>query len=132
MVPKTGTVLPNARKTHRSSVTYAALIADALRRDLGETHRATKTVMRWTGAGERTVRNWFSGAKGPSGDNLLSLIRHSDVVLEAVLYRSGRERNVIHGRFQATRETLRELLAHYDFLIDEDAKKDRVHTEKEK
>ncbi|MDB5394834.1 MAG: hypothetical protein JWM91_2340 [Rhodospirillales bacterium] len=36
-------------------------------------------------ANERAVQNWFEGKKGRNGEYLVKLIRHSDVVLEAVL-----------------------------------------------
>lgn len=35
---------------------YRKAITDALRRELGPTHQAIKTVMRWTGASERTAK----------------------------------------------------------------------------
>jgi hypothetical protein len=47
--------------------------------------------MRWTGAGERSAKNWLGGTRGPTGEHLLSLIRHSDEVLNAVLRLTGRE-----------------------------------------
>ncbi len=59
-VPEKGKVLPNKGKVFPAKE-YAAAIASALRRDLGDTHRAVKTVARWTGASERTVKNWFAG-----------------------------------------------------------------------
>jgi hypothetical protein len=39
----------------------------------------------------REARNWFDGHNGPSGENLVSLVRHSDAVLETVLGLSGRQ-----------------------------------------
>jgi hypothetical protein len=62
-----------------------------MRKELGDTHRAIKTVMRWTSASERTVKNWFSGQKGPSGNYLLGLIQESDAVLHALLHAGGRD-----------------------------------------
>jgi hypothetical protein len=41
--------------------------------------------MRWTGASERSVKYWFAGERGPSGEHLLSLARHSDAVLIVLL-----------------------------------------------
>ncbi|MGO4003752.1 hypothetical protein ABVN23_22030 [Pseudomonas fluorescens] len=64
---------------------YAAAIANALRSELGETHQATKTLMRWTNANERTVKNWMAGSNGPSGGHLIALIKHSDLALAAFL-----------------------------------------------
>ena len=95
------------------------MVSAALRKDLGETHRATKTVMRWTGASERTVRNWLAGTKGPSGEHLVTLIRQSEAVLEAILDHAGRERSVATGRLIAAREGLCDLLGCIDLLIDE-------------
>jgi hypothetical protein len=60
MIPKKGKVFPNRDDRGHSDIDYATAIAAALRDDLGGTHQATKTVMRWTGASERTVKNWFS------------------------------------------------------------------------
>jgi hypothetical protein len=47
--------------------------------------------MRWTGANERTAKNWLSGVNGPSGEHLLRLIENSDRVFECVLRLSGRQ-----------------------------------------
>ncbi len=80
MFPKKGNVFPNADGEVRSEVNYRQTIAAALRRELGDTHRAVKTTMRWTGASERTAKNWIAGSHGPSGEHLISLMRHSDHV----------------------------------------------------
>lgn len=119
MFPKRGTVLPDARKQNGQSSTYAKMVATALQSDLGKSHRATKTVMRWTGASERTVRNWLTGTKGPSGEHLIVLIRHSETVLEMILGYSGRERSVAAGKLIAARDGLHELLGCINLLIDE-------------
>lgn len=64
---------------------YAAEIARALHLELGETHQATKTLMRWTNADERTVKNWMAGSNGPRGEHLVALVKHSDFALAAFL-----------------------------------------------
>ena len=69
---------------------FAALVATALRNDLGGTHQAAKTIMQWTGASERTAKNWLSGMCGPSGMHLVQLARHSDEVFNLVLLMMGR------------------------------------------
>jgi hypothetical protein len=74
---------------------YASSIADALRTELGQSHRATKTLMRWTGASDRTAKNWLSGAYGPSGRHLIQLARESDTVLATVLGLAGRNRHMV-------------------------------------
>ena len=64
---------------------YRAAIAMALHAELGSTHRAIKSAMRWSGASERTVKYWFAGERGPAGEHLVSLARHSDAVLIVLL-----------------------------------------------
>lgn len=60
-------------------------IAAALQRASVERGLHVKTVAGWTGANERTVKNWFSGHYGPSGEHLLVLARHSHEVLRTML-----------------------------------------------
>jgi hypothetical protein len=76
-------------------IAYATSIADALRTELGRSHRATKTLMRWTGASDRTAKNWLSGSYGPSGPHLIQLARESDTILATVLGLAGRNRHLI-------------------------------------
>lgn len=64
---------------------YRAITAMALHAHLGSTHRAIKSAMQWTGASERTLNYWFAGGWAPSGEHLVSLARHSDAVLIALL-----------------------------------------------
>ena len=80
-VPKMGTSV----HLDADHTAYREAIADALRRELGPTHQAIKTVMRWTGASERTAKYWLSGERGPSGEHLIRLAQHSDVVLITIL-----------------------------------------------
>lgn len=70
---------------------YSDLIAVALRTELGDTHRAVKTVMKWTGASERAVKNWLAGDTGPHGPYLIKILRHSNAVLETILAASRRK-----------------------------------------
>ena len=91
MFPKKGNVFPGRNRGGKSRTDYATAIAVALRGELGDTHRAIKTVMRWTGASDRTVKHWFGGEKGPSGGYLLLLINKSDAVLRALLVAAGRD-----------------------------------------
>ena len=80
-VPKMGTTV----HLDADQAAYRKAIADALRRELGLTHQAIKTVMRWTGASERTAKYWLSGERGPSGEHLIRLAQHSDAVLITIL-----------------------------------------------
>lgn len=89
--PKKGRVFPQDELDSG----YARTIALALRQDLGNTHQAAKTAMKWTGARERTVKNWLAAKGGPSGAHLIGLMRHSNAVCEAVLLSAGRERVIV-------------------------------------
>lgn len=97
---KAGTKVPGDEERQ-----YALLVAGALQADLGGSHQAVKTVMRWSGVGERTAKHWLAGSRGPGGPQLLSLIRNSDRVFETVMISSGRTEAVggqklVHARKQ--------------------------------
>ena len=64
---------------------FAAVIADALRRDFGDAPTHVKHIARLTGVNGRTVQNWLHARNGPSGSGLVVLMRHSDEVTAAVL-----------------------------------------------
>lgn len=88
MFPKKGNTFPNRQQ-------YASGLAVALRDELGSTHQAVKTLMKWTNANERTVKNWLKGTCGPSGEHLARLIQHSDAVLAGFLEMAERNSVVI-------------------------------------
>ena len=77
-------------KKLRNAIDYSEAIASALRAELGDTHRAAKTVMKWTGASERAVKNWLSGESGPHGRYLIAILRYSDVAPQTILAASRR------------------------------------------
>lgn len=79
MIAKMGNFFPI------SSEVYAHALASALLDELGNSHRAIKTLRNWTNASERTTKNWLAGANGPSGLHLIEIMRHSDAVLHTVL-----------------------------------------------
>jgi hypothetical protein len=99
--------------------TYPTSIAYALRNELGTTHQATKIVMGWTGAGERTVKNWLAGNSGPNGQHLVDLIRHSDRVLEVLLVLAGRQQIAAAQRLLDVRNKLAETVELVDTLMGE-------------
>lgn len=105
MLPKTGKDIPA-----ESGTKYAVVIAAALKRELGDTHRATKTIMGWTGVNERTAKNWLSGMSGPSGDHLVQLASRSATVFEAFALSAGRESSVAAMRLVSARDKLLEML----------------------
>ncbi len=69
---------------------FNQMVATALRNELGDSRRSIKTVMSWTGACERTVKNWLAGTCGPSGIHLVELAKHSDEIFDLFLVVSDR------------------------------------------
>lgn len=104
MFRKRGSRFPGAANAERPC--YASSIADALRTELGQSHRATKTLMRWTGASDRTAKNWLSGCCGPSGSHLIELARESDSVLAMILGLAGRNQHMVGADLLAIRTAL--------------------------
>lgn len=78
MFPKKGNVFP--RPLGPSA--YRVAIATSLKDEVGDTHQAIEIVRRWTGASERTVKNWFAAKNAPAGEHLVALLRHSDGILD--------------------------------------------------
>jgi hypothetical protein len=111
MFPKTG------NKLHSGSgeADLATMISRALIAELGASHRATKTAMKWTGASERTVKHWLAATHVPKGDHLVSLARHSDEVLRAILVAADRGQLRIALDLGGVRAKLLELIE----LLDE-------------
>jgi hypothetical protein len=114
MFPKKSNYFPNGTRAEKGRINYPAAIAAALRSELGGSHQAVKTVMRWTGANERTVKNWFAGRRGPRGEHLLSLIGHSNVILELVLRLAGRDQIIAGKTLFDARNMLAKMLAQID------------------
>ncbi len=116
--PVSGKTFPRSSGTVEKSDgnDFTAVIAETLRETYGRSGRSIKTVMAYTGAGERAVKNWFGGKNGPNGENLVELVRHSDEVLEALLLMAGRE-NILAGKLLVdARDKLVEMLEIIDQL----------------
>jgi|GEM_PF-337576 len=123
---KTGRKLqPDSNKTFpKSSVkieaaingTFVTEISDALHRAFGGSGKSIKTVMKYTGAGERTVKNWFEAKNGPNGENLIKLAQHSDEVLETILMLAGRD-DILAGKLLVdARDKLVEMIKIIEYL----------------
>ena len=112
MLPKTGREFPPAGGD------YAAAIGAALRSELGDGHRAAKTVMRWTGASERSAKGWLSGKTGPSGPHLISLARKSDAVTRTLLRLADRKHLETGLQIHTARNILAAAVQLLDGLID--------------
>ncbi|WP_152988856.1 hypothetical protein [Burkholderia pseudomallei] len=89
MLPKTSKKL-RCDEMSKVGTEYPLAIALALKREMGDSRRTIKTLTRWTGASERTVQNWLSAVRGPSGPHLVALAKHSTAVHEAYLSLTGR------------------------------------------
>lgn len=116
MLPKKGIVFPNGENLGP----YPKAIAYALKYELGSAHQAVKIIRRWTGAGERTVKNWMAGLSGPSGQHLVELIRHSDDVLAVLLILAGRQQVVTAQRLVDVRNKLAETVEQVYAMMRED------------
>jgi hypothetical protein len=64
---------------------FAKEVAMALKSELKDRNSRAKLVAGWTGASERTVKNWILGRYAPCGRHLVVLVQHSDHVLNAIL-----------------------------------------------
>ena len=115
MFPKKGMVVPKSRG--KAADDYATVIADALRAELGDSGRATKTIMHWTGASDRAAKYWLSGVRGPDGRHLILLARHSDTVLHSLLQMAQRDYYELAIELGAARAALVRAMAVIDGLI---------------
>src|ERR1700681_979545 len=70
---------------------FAIKIASALKSELKDRNSRAKLVAGWTGANERTVKNWILGRYAPCGRHLVLLAQHSDQVLNAILSMADRQ-----------------------------------------
>ena len=111
---ETGKNSPASASASGPGQDYAASVAGALRRGNRHPRQATKTLMRWTGAGERTVRDWLSGTRGPSGEHLVALVRHSDEVFAVFLRLAGREPAITNEQLTELRRSLEHAIAIID------------------
>jgi len=113
--PKKGKFFPkengyNGKADHQTNGCFVDEIASALKRSLGDSRAGVKTVAGWTGANEKTVKNWFSGTYGPSGIHLIALALHSDEVLCTFLAMAGREDLMVAIKLATAEEAISDLL----------------------
>jgi hypothetical protein len=114
MIPKKGKELHRGPRKSGIDGEFEKAIAAALKGELGSTHRAVKTVMRWTGASERSVKHWFAATHGPNGRNLIALARHSDAVLMYFLVAANRSSLSVGIQLVSVRMKLQELVETID------------------
>lgn len=99
-----------------ASASFAEAVATALKAEFGRTPSSVKTVSQLTRSNERAVRNWFDGKNGPSGENLVILLRHSDLVLKAMLSLAKRQDLVVAVGLANLRRQLVDAVATIDGL----------------
>ena len=88
---------------------FAMKIASALKAELKDRNSRAKLVAGWTGANERTVKNWILGRYAPCGRHLVLLARHSDQVLNAILLMAHRQDRLLGGKAENLRRKVLEL-----------------------
>jgi hypothetical protein len=93
---------------------FAVKIAMALRSELTSRNSRAKLVSGWTGASERTVKNWIAGRYGPSGRHLVLLAQHSDQVLNAILSMAHKQDSLLAGSVEELKQKVFELAALID------------------
>lgn len=118
MLHKKGNALHRECEGRVSALEYRQAISSALSQELGGAGQAAKATMRWTGASERTAKNWISGSYGPTAEYLIELIRHSDTVLAVVLELAGRHEAMTTERLSHVRNELAEILHYLDGICD--------------
>ena len=84
-------------------------IASALRSELKDQNSRAKLVAGWTGANERTVKNWVLGRYAPCGRHLVVLAQHSDQVLNAILSMAGRQDLLLARKVEDLRQKVFDL-----------------------
>jgi hypothetical protein len=90
---------------------FALKIASALKSELKDRNSRAKLVAGWTGANERTVKNWILGRYAPCGRHLVVLAQHSDHVLDAILSMADRQDLLLARRVGDLRQKVLELVA---------------------
>lgn len=68
---------------------YAVAIEVALKREIGTSRHAVKTLARMTNASERTVQNWLSGVRGPNGVHLILLAQNFASIRSTIMFLAG-------------------------------------------
>ena len=94
----------------------AQAIADALKEELAR-GASIKTVMAWTGAGERTVKGWLTGSNAPCGIHLDGLFRSSEAIYTLMVVRAGRRPIASRQGLEALRVQLTGLVGAVDAAL---------------
>ena len=60
-------------------------MADALRRRVGDSRSAVKAIAERTGAGLKTVENWFAGKNAPTLKHTLAMMQDDELLRELLI-----------------------------------------------
>jgi hypothetical protein len=93
---------------------FAMKIGSALKSELKDRNSRAKLVASWTGASERTVKNWILGRYAPCGRHLVVLAQHSDHVMNAILSMADRQDLLFARRIGDLRRKVLELAAIFE------------------
>jgi len=85
MLPKKGRRLPAWKGALAGRQAYADVMAELLKKEHGDSHRAVKLLMRQTDASERTIKHWLAAQHGPDTIFFLRLVATSPVIRAFVL-----------------------------------------------
>jgi hypothetical protein len=110
---------PKSSTAINDSINYdvATVLSESLRESFGDSRAVAKSLMRITGAGERTVKNWLEGKNLPCAENLINLASHSDEILYAFLFLADREHIAVNIELEAVRTKMIDLVEHIDVMI---------------
>ena len=115
-LPKKGEKLHSGRTGPEHAREFAQAIAKALKEELAR-GASIKIIMRWTGAGERTVKGWLTGSIAPRGIHLDGLFRSSEAVYGLMMLRAGRRPVVTQDGLEGLRGQLAGLVGAIDALL---------------
>lgn len=89
MLRETRKNLPSDSGRGLNAREYAVAIEVALKREVGTSRHAVKSLARMTHASERTVQNWLSGTRGPSGVHLILLAQNLAAIRSTIMFLAG-------------------------------------------
>lgn len=115
-LPEKGEKLHYGRTSREHAREFAEAVAGALKEELAR-GASIKTVMAWTGAGERTVKGWLTGSNAPRGIHLDGLFRSSEAVYRLLMLRSGRRPVVDREGLEALRGRIVGLVEAIDAIL---------------
>ena len=117
MFPKKGKFFPDRRRRPGTEIRFEKVISEALREELRGTGRTAKTLMEWTGASERTVKNWLAAKYAPRGPHLICILRHSEKMLAAMLLLAGKEERIAATDILEARNQIADCVRCLDILL---------------